>query len=64
MIRRNLDYIKFENPRDYNLLLRAAHLYSQNKDSNKEFAKQMVWVVKDVLDKYGIKYEDDLTEVF
>ena len=62
-VKRNLQYIKFENPKDYNMLLRAAHLYTENKDSDKEFAKQMVWIVKEILDEYGIEYQDDINEV-
>ena len=61
MIKRNLDYIKLENPRDYKLLLIAAHTYHENRN-DKFLARNMVAVIKDILDKYGVKYADDISE--
>ena len=60
MIKRDLLYIKLNEPRDYQALLMAAHIYTENKD-DKFLARNMVAVIKDILDKHGVKYSDDVT---
>ena len=63
MIKSNIRKIKETNPKDYKILLIAAHEYIENKNSADpdEFVERnMLAVVTDILDKYGIKYENDL----
>ena len=64
MINEDIISIKFENPKDYRALLIAAHLYTENKNSDKPsrfIERNMLAVIKDLLNKYGVKYTDDLT---
>ena len=63
MIRANLDAIKEANENDYRLLLIAAHQYTENKNSaepNEIVERSMIAVVTEILDKYGIPYQNDL----
>lgn len=61
MIRRNLEYIKFENPKDFKALVIAAGLYKEYQNEGDTFMeRQMIAVITDILDKYGVKYENDL----
>ena len=63
MIKENIDKIKTANESDYKLLLIAAHQYTENKNSenpNETIEKSMIAVVTEILDKYGIKYQNDL----
>ena len=64
MIEKDLVWIKLENPKDYRALLIAAHLYTENKKSDNPSSfieNNMIAVIKDLLDKYGVKYADDIT---
>ena len=63
MIRENIDKIREANESDYKLLLIAAHQYTENKNSaepNEIVERSMIAVVTEILDKYGIKYQNDL----
>lgn len=62
-VKRDLDYIKLENPEDYKCLLIAGKIYTDNKNSDNKsdiLERSMLAVVRDLLDKHGVKYIDDL----
>ena len=63
-VKRDLDYIKLANPKDYKTLLIAGKIYTDSKNSDKKCSdilqKSMLAVVRDLLDKHGVKYIDDL----
>lgn len=63
--KRDLNYIKLENPKDYQALLIAGKLYNENKEAtqpNEMLSRSLLAVIKDLLDKYGVKYIDDISE--
>lgn len=65
-VKRDLQYIKLENPRDYQALLIAGKLYTENKEAekpNEMFGRSLLAVIKDLLDKHGVKYVDDISEL-
>jgi len=65
-VKRDLEYIKLANPKDYQALLIAGHLYCENSKSDEPdemLGRNMLAVVKDLLDKHNVSYVDDLTEI-
>ena len=54
--------IKNQNEEEYKLLLLGANMYSENKDTdgNKYVRNLGLNIVISILNKYGIKYTNDL----
>ena len=63
MLRKDVLKIKTENPDDYKVLLIAAHAYTENKNSEKPneiLERVLLGIITRILDKYGVKYLNDL----
>ena len=61
MIKENLEKIRLKNPKDFRALVISAGLYKEYKNEGDSFMEhQMLAVITDILDKHGVKYENDL----
>lgn len=61
MIKENLNRIKETNPKDFKALVIAAGLHKEYQNEGDTFMeRQMIAVITDILDKHGVKYENDL----
>ena len=61
--REQLDKIKETNKDEYDVLLLAAALYTENKNSERPIRaveKSTLDTITAILDKHGVKYVDDL----
>lgn len=58
-----LDKIKETNRDEYDVLLLAAAIYTENRNSEHSISaveKETLAIITRILDKYGVKYVDDL----
>ncbi len=61
--KKHLDKIKDRNEDDYNALIIAAHIYTENEKQNEPsnlIQKSMLSVITTLLDKYEVQYVNDL----
>lgn len=61
MIKENLNRIKETNAKDFKALVIAAGLHKEYQNEGNTFMeRQMIAVITGILDKYDIKYVNDL----
>ena len=63
VVTKDLNRIKMTNEEEFRKLMIAAHLYTENEKEetpNETLRVGLLTVITGILDKYGIKYENDL----